>query len=51
MLILAALFLAGVVAELCAVMLAPFGYQDETGFHVGVERASDDSHRPGASRS
>jgi hypothetical protein len=47
MLILAALFLIGVIAELCAVRSAPFGYQDDTGFHTGIQRTNDDSHRPG----
>jgi hypothetical protein len=45
MLILAALFLAGVITELFAVRLAPFGYQDENGFHLGIRRSGDDSSR------
>jgi hypothetical protein len=33
--VIAALMLGvGVIAELWAVMTAPLGYQDETGFHV-----------------
>jgi hypothetical protein len=49
MLILAVLFLIGVITELCAVRSAPFGYQDETGFHTGIQRTSDDSRRSGNS--
>jgi hypothetical protein len=30
---------AGVIVELCAIMKAPFGYQDDSGFHVGAPRA------------
>jgi hypothetical protein len=51
MLILAALFLVGVVWELCAARSAPFGYQDETGFHIGIQRTNDDSRRQRTSRS
>jgi len=51
MVILAALFLVGVIMELFAVTSAPFGYQDETGFHIGIQRRDDDSSRPGNSRS
>lgn len=40
MVILAALFLIGVIAELWAVIAAPFGYQDETGFHTGIKPGS-----------
>jgi hypothetical protein len=50
MLILAALFLIGVVWELYAARSAPFGYQDETGFHIGIPRANDDSRRQRTSR-
>jgi hypothetical protein len=51
MLILAALFLAGIIAELFAVRLAPFGYQDETGFHLGIRRAGKDSRRSSTGKS
>jgi hypothetical protein len=43
MLILAALFLIGVIMEFCAVMAAPFGYQDESGFHTGREQPGESS--------
>ncbi len=51
MLILAGLFLIGVITELCAVMFAPFGYQDENGFHIGIQRTGDDSRRQRTSQS
>jgi hypothetical protein len=51
MLILAALFLVGVITELWAVKFAPFGYQDENGFHTGIQRNNDDSRRQRTSRS
>jgi hypothetical protein len=45
--VIAALMLgAGVVIELCAVVMAPFGYQDETGFHIGTERTGSNKVRP-----
>jgi hypothetical protein len=45
--VIAALMLGvGVVIEFCAVILAPFGYQDETGFHVGSERAGSSKVQP-----
>ncbi len=34
---------AGVILELCAVIRAPVGYQDEAGFHIGVESAESES--------
>ena len=51
MLILAALFLVGIIMELWAVKFAPFGYQDESGFHIGIQRTDDDSRRSRTSRS
>jgi hypothetical protein len=51
MLILAVLFFAGLATELVAVLLAPFGYQDENGFHLGVRRAGDDSSVPSTGKS
>ena len=36
----------GVLLELCAVIRAPMGYQDESGFHIGVEHSDcEDSSR------
>jgi hypothetical protein len=32
----------GLVLELCAVLKAPLGYQDEQGFHAGVKEACGD---------
>lgn len=32
-----------IIAELCAVMRVPLGYQDETGFHVGVPCAEEEA--------
>jgi hypothetical protein len=49
MLILAALFLVGVTMEFCACMAAPFGYQDESGFHAGFKQSGNDSNRAGTS--
>jgi hypothetical protein len=37
---------AGLLFELLVVASAPLGYQDETGFHVGAERAGSDDARP-----
>ena len=51
MLILAGLFLIGVITELWALKFAPFGYQDENGFHIGMQRTDDDSRRQRTSRS
>jgi hypothetical protein len=36
-----ALFGAGVVVELYAVLFAPLGYQDDFGFHAVPERRDD----------
>ena len=36
-LILLALFAAGLITELVAANRAPFGYQDEHGFHLGAD--------------
>jgi hypothetical protein len=35
------LFGAGVMVELCAVVFAPMGYQDDLGFHAVPERADE----------
>lgn len=36
-LILLAIFAAGLITELVAASRAPFGYQDEHGFHFGAD--------------
>jgi hypothetical protein len=36
---------AGVILELCAVLKAPLGYQDETGFHIGSKGAESEEGR------
>lgn len=43
--VVAALIIVGVaiIAEMCAVMRAPVGYQDETGFHIGAPYAEDEA--------
>jgi hypothetical protein len=28
-----------VIMEICAMIMAPVGYQDENGFHVGTQRS------------
>ena len=38
MIIVAIMFLIGVVVEFWAIAHAPFGYQDDSGFHLGLER-------------
>ena len=44
LIIIAALFAAGLFVELISAAAAPLGYQDETGFHFGREhRASADA--------
>ena len=45
MIITALIMGAGVIMELCAVMRAPLGYQDETGFHIGAKNADDEEGR------
>lgn len=42
MVIAAVMVGVGVVMELFAVMGAPLGYQDESGFHVGSKRSGDE---------
>jgi len=45
--VIAALMIGAVIImELCAVMAAPLGYQDETGFHTGAEGGKGDDSRP-----
>jgi len=45
--ITAGMFLvAGLVMELYAVIRAPLGYQDETGFHPGVKPQGSDEAGP-----
>lgn len=39
-LILAGLLGVGVVAMFVSALTAPYGYEDETGFHLGVEPRS-----------
>lgn len=36
---------AGVIVEVCAILRAPVGYQDETGFHAGAKNTEDDEGR------
>jgi hypothetical protein len=38
MIVVAILFSIGVIMEFYTAASAPFGYQDERGFHVGMER-------------
>jgi hypothetical protein len=45
MLVAAFIVGAGIIIELCAVIMAPLGYQDEAGFHAGPERVSDEDTR------
>ncbi|MDB6020712.1 MAG: hypothetical protein JWQ04_569 [Pedosphaera sp.] len=33
------------IMELCMVIRAPLGYQDESGFHAGAENAKDEEAR------
>jgi predicted histidine transporter YuiF (NhaC family) len=45
MMIAAAVLVAGLILELCAVLMAPRGYQDEHGFHLESQaNDSRDSH-------
>ena len=46
MVIVAFLIGAGIIIELCVVMAAPLGYQDETGFHIGAEDGKSDDSQP-----
>jgi|GEM_PF-1376984 hypothetical protein len=40
LMIIAGIMLAiGIVLDLFAVAMAPLGYQDETGFHIGTPKA------------
>jgi len=41
LIILLALVAAGVITELVAASRAPFGYEDEQGFHFGMERGEN----------
>lgn len=34
----------GIVVELCSVLLAPHGYQDDRGFHPMIESRDDKGH-------
>ena len=43
MIVAIALFAAGVMVELYAVLFAPLGYQDDFGFHAAPEKADDKS--------
>jgi len=36
MLVAALVVGAGVIVEVCSILKAPIGYQDETGFHIGT---------------
>jgi hypothetical protein len=33
----------GILVELCTVLLAPLGYQDDKGFHTVAENRDDDA--------
>ncbi|HWF19395.1 MAG TPA: hypothetical protein VG754_09005 [Verrucomicrobiae bacterium] len=37
---------AGVFVELLAILKAPLGYQDDTGFHVGASGAENEEGQP-----
>lgn len=41
MITVAILFGTGILVELCAVLLAPLGYQDDRGFHPVTESPDD----------
>jgi hypothetical protein len=41
MIILGMLLAAGVATELCAVLMAPLGYENEKGFHQGLPGAEE----------
>ena len=43
MVIAAILFGAGIILVLDAIIRAPIGYQDETGFHIGVKSGAEKS--------
>ena len=43
MVIVAIIFGAGIILVLDAVVRAPIGYQDETGFHVGVKSGAEEA--------
>ena len=41
------MLLTGILTEVIAVMAAPFGYQDRSGFHAGEKpEDSEDGHAP-----
>ena len=42
MVIAAIIMSVGVIVELGAILRAPMGYQDQTGFHVGIPDADDE---------
>jgi hypothetical protein len=46
MIIAGTVMLAGILLELCAVITAPLGYQDETGFHAGAEHGDEEDGWP-----
>jgi hypothetical protein len=43
MMMAAILIGTGIMVELCTVMLAPLGYQDNKGFHTVAESPGDDA--------
>ena len=45
LIIIAALFAAGLFVELVSAAAAPMGYQDETGFHFGREQGTSPDSR------
>jgi hypothetical protein len=42
MIVVGTVLAAGIILELCAVITAPLGYQDDTGFHAGVEHEDEE---------
>lgn len=45
MVVAAFIIAAGVIVEVCAMLRAPMGYQDETGFHAGAPGTENEDGR------
>ena len=45
MVIIAIMIGAGVLMEICAILGAPHGYQDEAGFHICNQTVADEDSR------
>jgi len=45
MVLAAFIIAAGLIVELCAMLSAPVGYQDESGFHAGAKRSENEDGR------